>query len=409
LNGKTVNLFGKNHILDSESFKSALVADSIDTFFTTTALFNQMVLNDTLGGTKVKNVLFGGEKADPGLVEQAVQGYPNIAFTNVYGPTETTVFASAHHFVDKVDPTIPIGKPLHNKQCYVLDADLNPVPVGLVGELYIGGLGLARGYLNRPELTAEKFVINPFYDEEDSSSSKKLYRTGDLVRWLADGSLGFIARADYQVKVRGFRIELGEIEHALTGHSEIKEAVVLAREVGDNNTQLAAYLVSSAAELQDAELIEQVRGHLCQVLPDYMVPSAFVLLAELPMTTNGKIDRSKLPAPNIEALRAEYVAPKTETEIRLSEIWQQVLGLEKAGITDSFFELGGHSLLAVKVVAGVNEAFAINFPIKTFFEHNTIEKQAKIIENNLFDEKQIVIPQRNKMISNQDELEEIEL
>ncbi|MBD0784697.1 amino acid adenylation domain-containing protein, partial [Pseudoalteromonas flavipulchra] len=323
LNGKTVSLLGKNHILDSGSFKSALTANGIDTFFTTTALFNQMILNDTLGDSGVKNVLFGGEKADPGLVERAVQRYPSIAFTHVYGPTETTVFASAHHFGDEVDPAIPIGKPLHNKQCYVLDAALNPVPVGVVGELYIGGLGLARGYLNHPALTAEKFVINPFYDEKNSRSSKQLYRTGDLVRWLANGSLVFIARADHQVKVRGFRIELGEIEHALTGQSEIKEAVVLAREIGDNNTQLVAYLVSSEAGQQDAELIEQVRGHLRQVLPNYMVPAAFVVLDALPLSANGKVNRHALPEPDMEALRAEYIAPQTETEIRLSEIWQQ--------------------------------------------------------------------------------------
>ncbi|TMN46358.1 peptide synthase [Pseudoalteromonas piscicida] len=204
-------------------------------------------------------------------------------------------------------------------------------------------------------------------------------------------------------------MELGEIEHALTGHSEIKEAVVLAREIGDNNTQLVAYLVSSEAGQQDAELIEQVRGHLRQVLPDYMVPAAFVVLDALPLSANGKVNRHALPEPDMEALRAEYIAPQTETEIRLSEIWQQVLGLEKVGITDSFFELGGHSLLATKLVARINETFAINFPIKAFFEHNTIEKQAKLIGNNLFDEAQIVIPQRNKMISNQDELEEIEL
>ncbi|WP_226899519.1 AMP-binding enzyme, partial [Pseudoalteromonas maricaloris] len=198
---------------------------------------------------------------------------------------------------------------MHNKQCYVLDAALNPVPVGVVGELYIGGLGLARGYLNHPALTAEKFVINPFYDEKNSRSSKQLYRTGDLVRWLANGSLVFIARADHQVKVRGFRIELGEIEHALTGQSEIKEAVVLAREIGDNNTQLVAYLVSSEAGQQDAELIEQVRGHLRQVLPDYMVPAAFVVLDALPLSANGKVNRHALPEPDMEALRAEYIAP----------------------------------------------------------------------------------------------------
>ncbi|WOX28820.1 non-ribosomal peptide synthetase [Pseudoalteromonas maricaloris] len=300
---------------------------------------------------------------------------------NLYGPTETTINASYAVIDGEVMPHI--GKPVANTQFYVMDSRQQLVPTGVVGELYIGGTGVARGYLNRDELTAEKFVANPYFDAKDSNSCRRLYRSGDLVRWRADGELEFIGRIDHQVKVRGLRIELGEIEQCLVGDAGVREAAVLAREAGNNDNRLVAYLVPDESLKDEAAFIEAVREQLRKALPDYMVPAAFVVLEALPLTVNGKLDRHALPEPESAVSSAQYVAPRTDTEAMLCSIWQQVLEVDRVGVMDNFFALGGHSLMAISLVTQIKEAFAIEysgFSIREVFELSSVAELAASID-----------------------------
>jgi acyl carrier protein len=257
-----------------------------------------------------------------------------------------------------------------------LDGRGEPVPVGVSGELYIGGAGVARGYLNRPELTAERFIESPFV------AGDRLYRTGDLGRYLPDGNIEFLGRADFQVKIRGYRIELGEIEARLAQYPGVQDAVVLAREDVPGEKRLVGYytLVDEADPI-DAALLRQ---HLSTALPDYMVPAAFVLLDELPLTPNGKLDRRALPVPDDTAYAKQgYEAPIGETEIALAAIWSEVLGIERVGRHDNFFDLGGHSLLAARVVARVRDELGIELPLRTLFATPTVEALEKAIVEEL--------------------------
>jgi acyl carrier protein len=267
---------------------------------------------------------------------------------------------------------------LVNTQIYILDACLTPVPVGVPGELYIGGDGLARGYHNRPELTAEKFVANPFSDDPND----RLYKTGDLVRYLPNGNLEYLGRLDHQVKLRGYRIELGEIESVLNRHQGLQESVVVIREDNPGDKRLVAYAIS---ENENPPPVNELRQTLQEALPDYMVPAAFVFLETLPLTPNGKVDRGALPAPNWgrPQLEEKFVAPDTEIEIILADIWLEILQVERVGIYDNFFELGGHSLLVTQVMARVNEIFQIDLPLRIFFEAPSISSLATVIEERL--------------------------
>ncbi|WP_262696498.1 thioesterase domain-containing protein, partial [Kordiimonas aquimaris] len=257
------------------------------------------------------------------------------------------------------------------------------LPIGAVGELYIGGAGLARGYLNRPELTAERFISNPFSNDTGS----RLYRTGDLVRYLPDGNLEFIGRVDHQVKVRGFRIELGEIEASLLDVSDVSDVVVVAREgqADSSDKQLVAYIVAEGSYVEDEaakqDFIGSLRSTLQQRLPDYMIPSAFVVLDSFPLTTNGKLDRQALPAPgDMDVQRSIYVAPRTEIEAKLCTLWQEVLKLERVGVHDNFFELGGHSLTLIQLRHHVKHFWGVDLSLKILYENRTLETQAKEIE-----------------------------
>ena len=285
-------------------------------------------------------------------------------FYNLYGPTECTIWATASKCAaDGAPPNI--GKPIANTRVYVLDARGQPQPVGVAGELCIAGVGVGRGYLNCPELTAEKFIADPF----DPTGQGRLYRTGDLVRWLPDGNIEFLGRIDEQVKVRGFRIELGEIESALRVNPDIGEVVVMAREDVPGDRRLVAYVV---AEGGDVDLIERMREQLRASLPEYMMPSAFVLLAALPLTPNGKIDRKALPASERGSVVADYVAPRTPTEEIMAGIWAEVLKVERVGVHDNFFELGGHSLLATQVVSRVRQALRMDVSLRSLFAIATV-------------------------------------
>ncbi|CAC5344906.1 MULTISPECIES: non-ribosomal peptide synthetase [Planktothrix] len=317
-------------------------------------------------------VILGGERVLPERVkmwQEYVGQYPQLV--NSYGPTESTV-VSTLHYLEEIpinQAEIPIGKPINNVQVYILDQYLQPMPIGVPGELHIGGLGIARGYLNRPELTVEKFIDNPF------KTGEKLYKTGDLVRYKFNGNLEFLGRIDSQVKIRGFRIELTEIETVLNQYSSIKQSVVIAREDSPGIKRLVAYIVGN----KNQNKIEEIRYYLKQKLPPYMVPSAFVFLEEIPITTNGKVDHRALPIPETtSSLESEFTAPKTPIEERLTAIWAEVLRLEKVSIHDNFFELGGDSIISIQMISKANQ-MGLQLSPKQLFQYQTIAELATVV------------------------------
>jgi acyl carrier protein len=279
--------------------------------------------------------------------------------------------------VQRVERTKPItiGRPIANTTIYILDAHLQPVPIGVPGELHIGGAGVARGYFNRPELTAEKFIPDPF----DPASEGRLYKTGDVCRYRPNGELEFIGRIDDQVKIRGFRIELGEIETRLGQHPAVQEAIVLAREDIPGDKRLVAYLIAK----RDATLsLDHLRHYLQEYLPEYMIPSAFVVLEQFPLTPNGKVDRRALPIPDPQSSRSQssILGPRTPTEATLLAIWSEVLRISPISVEDDFFKLGGHSLLAIQVISRIGRAFNREIQLQSLFEHSTIAQLAEYID-----------------------------
>jgi amino acid adenylation domain-containing protein len=324
--------------------------------------FQAITLSETL-----KYLLLGGERLGKELVAKSFAAIPALEIWNLYGPTETTANASNGKVASSGKVTI--GKPITNAEIYLLDPQLQPVPVGITGEVYIGGIGLARGYLNRPELTAEKFIASPV----SSKTGARLYRTGDLARYLSDGNIEYLGRIDHQVKIRGLRIELGEIEAALNQHLSVRENVVLAREDILGDKQLVAYIVSDQQAILS---LDNLRSFLRQKLPEYMVPTAFVFLNALPLMPNGKVDRGSLPPPSQSSAHSEqsYVAPRTPEEEKLAKIWAQVLKLESVGVRDSFFDLGGHSLLATQIMSRIRDSFQVEVALRTLFEKPTVEE-----------------------------------
>lgn len=328
-----------------------------------------------MGGVpdSVKTINLAGEPLSDSLAAQIYASTKVEHVYNLYGPTETTTY-STYTLVPR-GGAVTIGKPIANTQVYVLDANRKPVPIGVIGELYIGGAGVARGYLNKPELTRERFLSDPF----SRRSGARLFKTGDLARYRTDGTLEFLGRADDQVKLRGYRIELGEIETTLAGHPGVQSCMVLAREDTPGNKQLVAYLIARESESADTE---KLKKFLKQRLPDYMVPAYFVFLDSFPLTPNGKIDRKALPAPSYkDTLTAqEFIAPRTENEKKLAAIWMDLLKVERIGIHDNFFDLGGDSLLAIKVTLQIREAFGVVLSMHTFFPSATIAGLAKALE-----------------------------
>ena len=310
---------------------------------------------------------------------------------NGYGPTEGTTFTTTYVCIKDKLSFVPIGMPISNTYIYVLNHALIPLPIGAIGELYIGGAGLARGYLNRPDLTKERFIVNPFQSESDKAQGKnaRLYKTGDLVRYLPDGNIEYIGRNDFQVKIRGFRIELGEIESALSSYIGVKQSVVLAKEhTTSDNQQLSKYLVGYY--VADSRLNhDEILAYLAGKLPEYMIPSILVYLDQLPLTINGKLDRHALPDP--EFTTGHYVAPRTELESKICAIYAEVLGLavDKVGVNDDFFRLGGNSILAIRLVGQLTKVLALNISIAMLFRYKTI---ASLMQN-ILEQEEIIIPE----------------
>jgi aspartate racemase len=326
-------------------------------------------------------VIVGGEKASPA----AFQAWRNLThhhehnrvrWINTYGPTETTVIATAYEPpTDSIPAMLPIGKPIANVQVHILDSSLRPVPIGVRGELHIGGAGVARGYLNRPEMTEQKFIPDPFRGELGA----RLYKTGDMARYLPTGDIEFLGRTDDQIKIRGFRVELGEIEAVLSHHPGVHEPVVVVREDGRGEKVLVAYYLAAQ---QPAPTATVLRSFLKDKLPEYMLPSAFIVLEAMPMTPNGKVDRRALPTPqqtDLTPATGQFVVSKDELELQLVKVWELVLGKSPIGVRQNFFDLGGHSLLAVRLMHRLEQIFGKKMPITTLFMAPTIEQLAELL------------------------------
>ncbi|HGY55852.1 MAG TPA: amino acid adenylation domain-containing protein [Caldithrix abyssi] len=382
LHGASLHLIRYEDILNEDKMLALLREQEISTFILPPSVL-AILDNNRLPALKV--VGSAGEACTREVVSRWVKGRK---FINGYGPTESTVAASLYHIREgqPIGVNVPIGRPIDNVRLYVLDSKLRPQPIGVPGELHIASVGLARGYLNRPELTAEKFIPDPFGPQ----AGGRLYKTGDLVRWLPDGNLEFLGRIDFQVKIRGFRIELGEIENVLADHPQIRDAVVQAYDQTDGDTTLAAYYVAQDGQNPDPkEIIVYLKEHL----PEYMIPGAFIPLEAFPLTSSGKVDRRALPAPDTGDIPArEYVAPRNQMEEILSGIWQQILQKDRVGVTDDFFELGGHSLMATQLMSRVRNAFEVEISLRDFFAQPTIGQLAMQIEQARLKDDTLIAP-----------------
>ncbi|MEA2693507.1 MAG: hypothetical protein QOJ16_2894, partial [Acidobacteriota bacterium] len=377
LAGATVAGLTREEVLTPGGLAAVVAAGRIHVLFLTTALVHQVAAEEPAAFAPLRRLLFGGEAADPGRVRALLAAGPPGRLLHVYGPSESTTFATLHP-VSSVPPgaaSVPIGRPIGNTLAHVLDPALAPQPVGVPGELYLGGEGLARGYLGRPERTAGSFVPDPF----SGRSGARLYRTGDRARTRPDGSLDFLGRLDGQVKVRGFRVELGEVEAALRRHPEVAAAAAVLREEGGER-RLLAYVVPR--EGGEGDLLAGLRAFLKPLLPEAAIPAAFVRLPALPVNANGKVDRAALPAPEGErpAPAESYVAPRTPVEEGLAAIWTELLRLDRVGVEDDFFALGGHSLLATQVLSRVRRDHGVEVPLRALFEAPTVAALAAEVE-----------------------------
>jgi amino acid adenylation domain-containing protein len=353
----------------------AIARHQVTDLWLTAGLFHLAVDEHIAALKPLHRLLAGGDVLSVSHIQRFLEGNPTCQLINGYGPTENTTFTCCHPINScSADTSIPIGRPIANTTIYILDSHRQPVPIGVPGELYAGGDGLARGYLNRPDLTAERFIPNPFSDDPNA----KLYKTGDLVRYLEDGTIEFLGRIDNQVKIRGFRIELGEIESAIAQHPQVRDTTVLAREDRPGDKQLVAYFVPQEGEtLTGTEL----RHWLRDKLPGYMIPAAFVELAEFPLNPNGKIDRRALSAPQRQSQKAKPIVPATASELEaiLTRIWSELLELAEVGIDDNFFDLGGNSLLSLRLVSRLQKELDIALPVVKLFQYPTIRSLAKYL------------------------------
>jgi amino acid adenylation domain-containing protein len=368
VSGGRLAIASREESYDPARLMQKMVESNCDVMQATPATWRALIDAGWRGNAKLK-ILCGGEAFPPHLARELLSRCAEL--WNMYGPTETTIW-SAIHEVTSAETAIPIGQPIANTQIFVLDVERNAVPIGSVGELYIGGAGLARGYLHRPELTQERFVPSPF------DSQALLYKTGDLARHLPSGDIEYLGRIDHQVKIRGFRIELGEIEAVLSKHAAIKQSVVTAREDNPGEKTLVAYFETQTDAVQD---ISELRAYLKKELPEYMVPSAFVRMEKLPLTPNGKIDVKSLPAPgalNVDPQDA-FVAPRDTVEEELARLWSKVLKIKRVSVNDNFFELGGHSLLAVRAIMEIERIYHRRLPLATLLQVPTIAGLAAVL------------------------------
>jgi amino acid adenylation domain-containing protein len=372
LSGGTLHLLPAKRSREPAYIREVIETQAIQAIIAITpTLLSMLVLDAPAKDYPLQLVAVSGEALDAKLLAKTTDVFRRAKVLNIYGPTEITMTCAEFDCaLTRGSNSVEIGRPIANKRLYVLDANLSPVPVGVRGELYVAGDGIARGYLGRPALTAERFIPDPF------GNGERLYRTGDEVRHLSDDNLEFLGRLDQQVKVRGYRIELGEIETALRGHAQVKQAVVVAREDDPGDKRLVAYVVPSDLAAVDGN---ELRRHLKQLLPEFMIPSAFVTLDRLPVTPNGKLDHRALPAPEGRGDDIGYVAPRNAVEQTLASIWTEVLRVEQIGIHDNFFELGGHSLLATRVVARVRHKLGIDMSLRMLFEAPRIEALAEAL------------------------------
>ncbi|RCJ22354.1 hypothetical protein A6S26_21595 [Nostoc sp. ATCC 43529] len=368
VSGATLYLIDRETMLSDRELLALIRNQQMTTIFLLPSVLKRLPSQNL---PALRRVITGGEGFSEDFITRWAKGRQ---FFYVYGPTEATILQSFIDCSEVCPQKALLGRPIANFQYYVLDSELKPVPIGVIGELHIGGVGLARGYLNQPELTEQKFIANPFSHEEGA----RLYKTGDLVRYQSDGNLEFLGRSDHQLKIRGFRIELGEIEVALAQHPEVREAVLMGREDIPGDKRLVAYVVPVRKQ---AVNVNQLQDFLRQKLPEYMIPSAFVMLDELPLMPNQKVNRQALPAPTQERpeLEEPFVAPRTPIEELLAEIFGEILNLDKVGVCDDFFELGGHSLLASQAIARICGTFEMDIPQRTLFETPTVADLAAVI------------------------------
>ncbi|MBZ5509514.1 MAG: amino acid adenylation domain-containing protein, partial [Acidobacteriia bacterium] len=362
---------------DVEYLENLIHQAGVTTLHFVPSMLRSYLENARSGCNKVKQIFCSGEALDRKSVDDYKAKFPNAVLHNLYGPTEAAIDVTAYDCSQLNDPFVPIGAPIDNTQIYILDEHNHPQPVGVPGELHIAGDGLARGYMNRPELTQEKFVANPF------APGERMYKTGDLARWLEDGNIQYLGRIDTQVKIRGFRIELGEIEACLNQHPEIQDSAVIAKEQEGSRQLIAFYRAKETTAEQLVQLPnEELRAHLLKTVPEYMVPVAFVSLATIPLSSNGKVDRRALSRKEVKITSGQqYVAPRNNTEKQMVEIWAHVLQLapEKIGVNDSFFELGGHSLLAVRLIQMMRQQ-GLHARLQALFGAPTPAKLAAAIE-----------------------------
>jgi amino acid adenylation domain-containing protein len=403
LNGARLVVVGREEILSPPAVAARLRQEGVSALFLTPTGLRQVVAEVPDAFAGVANLLLGGEALEAPVLRQVLENGAPGRLLNAYGPTESTTYAT-WHLVDRVEPgasTVPIGRPVSNTRAYVLDAALRPLPLGVPGELYLGGDGLARGYLGRPALTAERFLPDPF----SGVPGARLYRTGDRVRWKecesakvrecesAPGSdsrtlglshsrtavLEYFGRLDQQVKVRGHRVEPGEIEAVLRAHPAVRDAAVVPRDDGGERW-LAAYAVAGDGDAVDATVL---RDWCAGRLPAWMVPGAFTVLDALPLTSSGKLDRRALPDPGGPAPAAEWEAPATETEREVAAVWREVLGVERVGATDDLFHLGGHSLKAIRILTRLGARFGVTLPVSAIFDHSTVRGLAARVDEQL--------------------------
>ena len=381
LNGARLALF-PSHTPSLEELGQAIRHYQVTTLWLTAGLFHLMVYERFEDLKPLRQLLAGGDVLSVPHVLKFLKERGGCQLINGYGPTENTTFTCYYRITEpsQLDNSVPIGRPIANTQVYVLNSELQPVPIGVVGELYIGGDGLARGYLNRPELTEEKFISNPFLNSKFDIQNQKLYKTGDLVRYLPNGNIEFVGRIDNQVKIRGFRIELGEIEAVLSQHPDIRQTVVTAREYISGDKRLVAYVVPHPKQIPTTE---QLRCFLKEKLPDYMMPGYFIFLDSFPLTPNGKVDRRALPEPNFSGQKLEetFVAPRDELELQLTKIWEKILDIEPISIRDNFFDLGGHSLLGASLISEIEKVFESNLSLATLFQSPTVEQLARVLRS----------------------------